>query len=438
MTRTEGSLGAKYSLLREVGHGGMGSVFAAVNTWTGRRVAIKVLHPEYASDGVVLERFWHEARAASRFHHPHIVDVLDLGLDDPSGTPFIVQEYLEGEGLDRLLARSPGGRLEPQVALKILLPVIEALQVCHDAGVLHRDIKPSNVFLVKLPCGEVLPKLIDFGVSKSRGPERTLEGATTGTPFYMSPEQVRGERDLDGRADVWAMGVVLCEVLTSRRPIEGDNANMILARVLTEKAPRVATLDPSLPQDLCAVLDACLSFSREGRPGSMRALADALLACEVCRDPAVHAVSRGLRVNAGPPTPTLPPIETVPELADDAGDVRHAPRGGSAVGRGLLFAGVGIPLTVALAVALVGSVSAPLAHHPPHALSTISAVITRIAIPTVAVSSPVVIPVVAPPPVSPPRERIVRVRARARAATVAHEVLVPDERPYREIVGRRP
>jgi serine/threonine protein kinase len=159
-------LGTKYALLGELGRGGVGAVYAAENTWTGRRVAVKVLRVEYTCGPRTISRFRHEAQVASRLRHPNIVDVIDMGFDEPNNAPYIVEELLEGEGYDAVLAQSPGRRVSPEDALRVMLPVMDALAACHAAGVVHRDVKPSNIFLCRTPRGEVVPKLIDFGVSK--------------------------------------------------------------------------------------------------------------------------------------------------------------------------------------------------------------------------------------------------------------------------------
>ena len=279
------TLGSKYILQRELGRGGVGAVFAAENTWTGRCVAIKVLQPEYASVTTVVSRFWREARVASKLRHPNIVDVLDMGLDERSGAPFIVEELLDGEGYDVALDRAPGGRVTPSEALAVLLPVMDALALCHEAGVVHRDVKPSNIFLARDAQGAVTPKLIDFGVSRTLqgGRDSSAAGLLFGTPHYMSPEQARGEADLDARADVWAMGVTLFEAITGRCPFEEGEPLVVLVQVQHSTPPRIREVWPGVPEDLAAVIDRALAPARDDRYPSMRAFIDALLACEAAR-----------------------------------------------------------------------------------------------------------------------------------------------------------
>lgn len=288
------TLGGKYLLRQELGRGGMGAVFAATNTWTGRLVAIKTLRAEYAQSQSVLDRFWQEARAASKLRHPHIVDVLDMGWDEPTGEPFLVQEFLEGASLDVVLKQTPGGRLACAQAIAALLPIMGALTACHRVGIIHRDIKPANIFVVATEDGRALPKLIDFGVSKSLGPDdsspaQTVVGTPIGSPAYMSPEQAMGEGYVDARADVWSMGATLFELLTGRRPFTGPNAHVVLAKVIQDAPPRVLDVAPDVPASVAAAVDRAMERDLSQRFASMADFAIALLRCEVCRDGAVRS-----------------------------------------------------------------------------------------------------------------------------------------------------
>ena len=278
-------LGTKYALLSELGRGGVGAVYAAENTWTGRRVAVKVLRVEYTCGPRTIARFRHEAQVASRLRHPHIVDVIDMGFDEPNNAPYIVEELLEGEGFDAVLARSPGRRVSPEEALRVMLPVMDALAACHAAGVVHRDVKPSNIFLCRTPRGEVVPKLIDFGVSKWPHDRRhvTVAGALYGTPRYMAPEQARGEPGLDARADVWAVGVTLFEALTGRCPFEKTPQRSVLAQAQRATPPRVRDVAPDVPADVAAVIDRALRTRREDRFATMREFITALQGCEAAQ-----------------------------------------------------------------------------------------------------------------------------------------------------------
>lgn len=284
----------RYTLLRALGRGGHGAVYEAENTRTGRRVAIKLLHPSVASDAATVGRFLREARSAARIAHPHIVDVLDVS-EDLTGNPFIVYELLHGEDLRAHLDRER--RLSPRAALEILTPVLEALVAAHAAGVVHRDIKPANIFLVREADGGVRPTLIDFGVSKLLASDAgcygtTATGMTLGTPHYMSPEQARGDTTIDARADVWSVGVVLFEMLAGRLPFEEPTVALMIARILTQRPPRIDRVAPEVPAEVAAVVAKALEPDRALRHASMQALLDALRGCaprEVVTSPSRRA-----------------------------------------------------------------------------------------------------------------------------------------------------
>jgi serine/threonine-protein kinase len=316
--------GPKYHLVSALGRGGMGMVYAAENTWTGRRVAIKLLRPEYACVPEVVARFWHEARVASNLRHPNIVEVLDAGVDE-RGLPFIVEELLDGDSYDVVLARAPGRRATPEDALRTLLPVMDALAACHDVGVVHRDVKPSNILLARGPDGALVPKLIDFGVSMSREPgdrRSSYTGMPVGTPHYMSPEQARCERDLDARTDVWAMGVTLFEALTGRCPVEGPHIDAVMAQVRYLEPPAVRSVCPDVPADVAAVVDRALRTERDERPATMRALIGELLACEASRETGLTLQSTIPKMPSPPPDPFAqrerPALELSPPQASRA------------------------------------------------------------------------------------------------------------------------
>lgn len=273
-------LGEKYRVLRWIADGGMGSVFEAENTWTRRRVALKVLDPEVSRSPDRVQRFVREARSATRIEHPNIVDVLDMGEDKPSGTFFLVQELLRGRDLRRLLRDTPGRKLDIEHALTLLVPIMEALEAAHQLGVIHRDVKPGNIYLAQQGV-HLIPKLIDFGVSKlvrrdpsERGPA-TGSGMPLGTPYYMSPEQARGDGRLDGRADIWSIGVVLYECITGHLPFEGVNAQAVLLKIASER-PRPVDEQAEVPSELAAIVHRALEPERDRRWDSMTAMLHAV------------------------------------------------------------------------------------------------------------------------------------------------------------------
>ena len=280
-------LGGKYAVSRCLGVGGMGAVYEAQNTWTGRRVAVKLLRPSLAHNREVVERFLQEARAASRIPHPNIVEVLDVGEDAALRSYYIVQEFLDG--MDLAQWTETRGAIPPAEAVAIITPVMSALVAVHEAGIVHRDIKPENVFLAVGRHGEMVPKLIDFGVSKVRdggAGQRgmTQTGLAIGTPEYMSPEQARGDADVDARSDVWSMGVMLYQLLTGRTPHDAATQTLLLVAIITERPIPIDRVVPSLPRELVSVVNRALQMDRAQRFQSMREFLDALSACPVHDD----------------------------------------------------------------------------------------------------------------------------------------------------------
>jgi serine/threonine protein kinase len=250
-------LASKYRLEELLGSGGMGHVYRAVNEHVGRTVAIKVLRQEHAANEQLVERFLREARAANLVRHPNVVDVLDIGKED-NGAPFIVQELLEGEDLAHFAARR-GGKLSVEEVVDLLGPVIDAVAEAHLRGVIHRDIKPENVFLAKGPRGPV-PKLLDFGISKIRSSDlrATEVGIMMGTPAYMPPEQIQGARDADPRSDVWALGVMLFELLAGRMPFDAEDAPQLFLAIATRDAPTLLDVGAQVPPSISLVVARCL------------------------------------------------------------------------------------------------------------------------------------------------------------------------------------
>jgi serine/threonine protein kinase len=266
----------QYQLIGTLGVGGMGSVFEAVHSGLGKSVAIKTLHPSMVHDPDSEARFRREAEAASRLQHPHVVDVTDFGSD--GGIIYLVMELLRGEDLGSLLARAPSG-LDREFVADIMLAVCAGVFAAHELGVVHRDLKPQNVFLSRTPMGAVLPKVLDFGISKLLDPGRsalTNPGVLMGTTQYLSPEQVMGAK-VDPRADQYALGVILYECLTGRRPHEGDTYFAILRSICEAKCPRPRQLRPDLPAGLEAVVLRAMSARPDRRFASVHALGRALL-----------------------------------------------------------------------------------------------------------------------------------------------------------------
>jgi serine/threonine-protein kinase len=271
----------RYVLLRLIGEGGMSSVWAATHALTRKAVALKFLKPELAKKSELRQRFLREARAASAVRHPNIVQIHDvLELDDRS--PVMVMDLLEGESLASRVARD--GPLPLVEVARLLLPVVSAIQSAHALGIVHRDLKPENLFLVSGAPGEPHVRVLDFGIAKLTGvegdaaqsAELTRTGSMLGTIYYMSPEQTYGERDVDHRADIWALGVILYECLTGRRPTEGENVGQILKSITTGSFLPLARVAPGLPADVTELVARMLALDRNGRPQDLREVATVL------------------------------------------------------------------------------------------------------------------------------------------------------------------
>jgi len=296
------------------------SASRAGNVLASKYRLIKLLLREHAANGELVERFLREARAANIVRHPHVVDVLDIGEDAGAG-PFLVQEFLEGEDLQDHLARV-GGRLTLEEIRELLLPVIDAVALAHSRGVVHRDLKPGNIFLSHAG-GRIVPKLLDFGIShaaRGAGDARlTAAGMLLGSPAYMSPEQIQSSV-VDARIDVWALGVILYEVVSGRLPFEDDSPGAIFVRIATVDAEPLERVAPSAPTDLTRIVARCLCRDPEQRYPSAAELLREL--SNVCDGTAIAATRAG-------PVPVL--RSDTPESAQIAplgvGAERAAPTG---------------------------------------------------------------------------------------------------------------
>ena len=243
----------KYKVTREIGRGGMAAVYEAENVSIGKKVAVKVLAAELSNSSIVIERFFREARAAASVRSPHIVEVYDSGrLED--GRPFIAMELLEGESLYDHMARVR--LIDPQTTVRIIGQVAKGLTKAHAANIVHRDLKPENIHLCKGEDGEEITKILDFGLAKFYAPVKpdekaarlTREGAVFGTPAYMSPEQVKGQGNVDHRADLWALGCMTYECLTGRPVWNTDQGvAMTFAAIAAAQLPVPSRMRPDLP-----------------------------------------------------------------------------------------------------------------------------------------------------------------------------------------------
>ncbi|MDI1480573.1 serine/threonine-protein kinase [Polyangium sp. y55x31] len=259
-------IGDKYRVKALLGEGGMGAVYEAEHLAIGRIVAVKVLHPKHAQQADSVARLKHEARIAGSIGHPNICEIYDLGrLED--GTPYLVMERLVGETLDQRIKRD--GALPERDVADVMHQVLSALTAAHAKAIIHRDLKPENVFLVRKAGVPPIAKLLDFGISKAidedTSTDLTMPGIVMGTPYYMAPEQARGDRGLDHRVDLWAAGVILYEALTGRRPFVARNYNALLVQILTSKHRSLSEVRPNVTRGLERVVDKALAKMREDR-----------------------------------------------------------------------------------------------------------------------------------------------------------------------------
>jgi len=228
----------KFQLVRMLGEGGMGSVWVAKNVALDVHVALKLIRPDLSENVPGMgERLLQEARAAASIDHPAVIQIFDFGMTELKD-PFIAMELLHGESLGSVIKRR--GKISPVRAVQTLLPIADALLSAHERGIVHRDLKPDNVFLSRGAGGVMEPKILDFGIAKFEQkltPNLTSAGTILGSPAYMSPEQARGESDVDGRTDVWALSVVLYEAITGSLPFGGENYNALMYDIL-EGQPR--------------------------------------------------------------------------------------------------------------------------------------------------------------------------------------------------------
>lgn len=323
-------VGDRYRILGLIGEGGMGAVYEAEHLSVGRRVALKRLHPELATDAHAVSRFQREARAAGASGHEHVVDVLDLGFAD-DGAPYLVMELLAGESLATRLERVR--QLAPQRAAAIAGQVLSALEAVHGLDVIHRDLKPDNIFLTRRHGRADYVKVLDFGVSKrnveGQDPKLTRTGVMVGTPHYMSPEQARGVRTLDHRVDLYAVGVILYESLAGQLPFRADNYHALLQSILARDPLPLDTLVSDVDPRLVALVERALAKNPDDRFPSARAMWEALVPF------GAETPTRGEPLAAPPPNSALGAPPTAPtdaealqaKLGDAASLERLSPEG---------------------------------------------------------------------------------------------------------------
>jgi tRNA A-37 threonylcarbamoyl transferase component Bud32 len=387
-------LADRYQIVRRIGEGGMGAVYEARHTVIGKRVAVKVLLEKFLAKSDFVARLLQEARLASSIGHEHIVDVTDFGTTT-DGRSFVVMEFLDGESLAELAMRE--APLPIERSLGIARQVASALGAAHAKGIFHRDVKPENIYLIKRGDADFV-KVVDFGISKAvkpggdeggEGYRLTHTGLLLGTPLYMSPEQARGEEDLDHRVDIWALGVLLYECLTGEVPFRANNYLGIISQVLTH--------DPTPPSKLRPEL---------GISGAVEAVVMRAMEKDRTRRYATMAeLERDLeRLLAGDQN-----VGLIPNAAAAAGKAATAPRRWP-----LLAAGAAVLVAIPIYLAWPSS--------PPPAAVTPAPAVQPAAPPPAAIAAPPA-PVAPPPaavaPPAAPAHKKIRLRADAKPAKPA-------------------
>ncbi len=256
----------RYRIVRRLGGGGMGAVYEGEHLLIGKRVAIKILHAQFAQDAEMVTRFVREAKAATAIGHPNIVEVNDMG-QLPDKTAYMVLEYLDGRDFATDI-RDQGPQPLGNV-VHIVSQVCDALSAAHAKGIIHRDLKPENIFLVERGGDPNFAKVVDFGISKitDSADEHVLTrtGNAIGTPYFMAPEQCQGKKDLDARADIYALGVILFQALTRQYPFADESYPMLVVKICTERPPPLAEYRTDLPPQLEAIMQRMLAKLPQNR-----------------------------------------------------------------------------------------------------------------------------------------------------------------------------
>jgi len=364
-----GEVLGNYRIDAQIGEGGMGVVYSARHELLGSKAAIKLLLPELSSNQQIVERFFNEAKAAAMINHPGLITVFDFGYHE-SGSAYIVMEFLEGESLASRLKR-PG--LTNEFVVEFMRQVALALQAAHDHQIVHRDLKPDNLFLCPdsaLPLG-IRVKILDFGIAKLAGDVgssvKTRTGSMMGTPTYMAPEQCRGAGRVDHRADIYAMGCILFEMLAGRPPFQAEGVGEILGKHMYEEAPTLQSLRPDVHQGMATVVGRAIEKHSESRQQSVSELAHELassagLDTRAATAPILGTPASGVEIMGEAPTVSLKSPKSVQPATTLGGAVAATgtlsePRGR----RGMLVGALGLLLVAGIgsAIALRGGDAEP-------------------------------------------------------------------------------
>jgi eukaryotic-like serine/threonine-protein kinase len=354
-------LAGKYRVERVLGVGGMGVVVAAHHIQLDERVALKFLLPEALGNAEATARFAREARAAVKIKSEHVARVTDVGTL-PNGAPYMVMEYLDGGDLAAWLEQR--GVLPIGQAVEFVLQACIAVADAHALGIVHRDLKPANLFCVRRSDGQLSIKVLDFGISKMTDtggvgpPSVTRTAALMGSPLYMSPEQMRSSKNVDAQTDIWALGVILFELMTGRPVFLAGSVTELAIKVANEPAPLVRTFRAEVPSGLEAAISKCLEKDRRARYHNVAELALALLPFAPKRASASVDRISGIIQAAGLSAPVFPPrrstegAETISAETISAGTLQPLGRTTGSASRRMAIIGGGVAVT---AVAIAGS-----------------------------------------------------------------------------------
>jgi serine/threonine-protein kinase len=309
-------LNGKYKIEKIIGKGGMGAVLSAHHELLGERIAIKFLLGEIAQNPEAVARFNNEAKNAFKIQSEHVCRIMDVGSE--RGMPFMVMEFLNGEDLSQMLEKR--GALPVEDAVDYVLQALEAIAQAHAFGIVHRDLKPANLFLHRRQDGSAIIKVLDFGIAKANtlgdaGGNHNLTSTKSmlGSPLYMSPEQLRSAKNVDARADIWALGVILYELLTGTVPFNGETLGELFIAILEQPPPPVSHKRPDVPQILSDAIMRCLQRQIDLRFSNVAELAQAVASCAPARSfSSVERVTQAL----GLPKPNL--VQPMPGSMPDA------------------------------------------------------------------------------------------------------------------------
>ena len=356
-------LAGKYRVEKILGIGGMGMVVAATHLELDQRVALKFMLPDAMRSDQAMDRFLREAKAAVKLRSEHVCRVLDVGRLE-SNAPYIVMEYMEGQDFADTIQRK--GRLLPSDAVDYVMQALEGLAEAHVNNIVHRDLKPGNLFVTSDNEGLPLVKVLDFGISKSSvAGSATRTGEIMGSPSYMSPEQMTSSKNVDARADIWAMGVILYQALTAALPFDGDTLPALCMSVMTNQPPPIAAHRPDVPPGLAAAIMRCMEKNPDARYRDVADLAAAIApfgsdsapasAVRIARVLRRSGTSPAVSNNAMPATilATPAPGARVTTLGGSAGavDVSAAPKSPSATK--LAFFGIGAAAVAGIVVVMI-------------------------------------------------------------------------------------